>query len=80
MLKKRTFKALMAYLNPIGPIGANVDMYGDEIEYFPHIWQSEKTFKFTLVEILEKFIQNILKTNGDKLYNRTNKKDSYPTK
>ena len=76
MLKKRTFKALMAYLNPIGPIGANVDMYGDEIEYFPHIWQSEKTFKFTLVEILEKFIQNILKTNGDKLYNRTNKKDS----
>ena len=76
MLKKRTFKALMAYLNPIGPIGANVDMYGDEIEYFPDRWQSEKTFKFTLVEILEKFIQNILKTNGDKLYNRTNKKDS----
>ena len=76
MLKKRTFKALMAYLNPIGPIGANVDMWYDDIEYFPSRWQSEKTSNFTLVEILEKFIQNILKTNGDKLYNRTNKKDS----
>ena len=76
MLKKRTFKALMAYLNPIGPIGANVDMYGDEIEYFPDRWQSEKTFKFTLVEILERFIRDILKTNASKLYNRTDNKDS----
>jgi hypothetical protein len=76
ILKKRTFKALMAYLNPIGPIGANVDMWYDDIEYFPSRWQSEKTSNFTLVEILEKFIRDILKTNASKLYNRTDKKDS----
>lgn len=76
ILKKRTFKALMAYLNPIGPIGANVDMWYDDIEYFPSRWQSEKTSNFTLVEILEKFIRDILKTNASKLYNRTDNKDS----
>jgi hypothetical protein len=76
ILKKRTFKALMAYLNPIGPIGANVDMWYDDIEFFPSRWQSEKTSKFTLVEILEKFIRDIIRTNTDKLYNRTDKKDS----
>ena len=74
MLKKRTFRALMAYLNPVGPIGANVDMWaGDEIEYFPENWATEKTHKFTIIEIFEKFFHSILINYGKELYNRTDK-------
>ena len=28
-----TFKMLMMYLNPIGSVGTNVDMYWDDIEF-----------------------------------------------
>ena len=74
MLKKRTFRALMAYLNPVGPIGANVDMWaGDEIEYFPTKWATEKTHKFTIIEIFEKFFHSILITYAEDLYGRTDK-------
>lgn len=67
----------MAYLNPIGPIGANVDMWaGDEIEYFPTKWATEKTYKFTIIEIFEKFFQSILKKYGQELYENTDKQDS----
>ena len=72
MLKKRTFRALMAYLNPIGPIGANVDMWaGDEIEYFPSKWATEKNNTFTIIEIFERFFKSIIITYAQDLFNRT---------
>ena len=73
ILKKRTFRALMAYLNPIGPIGSNVDMWAEEIEYFPSKWVTEKTHQFTVIEIFERLFQTILKNYGEQLYNRTDK-------
>jgi len=72
----KTFRALMAYLNPIGPIGANVDMYGSEIEYFPNNWTSEDTYRFKIFELFDGFIREIVDDNGTRLYNRTDKTDS----
>ena len=72
----KTFRALMAYLNPIGPIGANVDMYGGEIEYFPSNWVSEDTNRFNIFELFQGFILEIVGDNGKRLYNRTDKTDS----
>lgn len=73
LLKKRTFRALMAYLNPIGPIGANIDMWVDDIEYFPENWATERTHKFAPIEIFRKFFHSILINYGKELYNRTDK-------
>ena len=73
MLKKRTFRALMAYLNPIGPIGANIDMWVNNIEYFPENWVTERTHRFTIIDIFKKFFHSILTNYGEELYNRTDK-------
>lgn len=70
------FRALMAYLNPVGPIGANIDMYGSVVEYFPSSWVSEDTNRFKLLELFEGFIREIVDDNGTRLYNRTDKKES----
>ena len=66
----------MAYLNPVGPIGAVVDMWGREIEYFPNNWTSNDTLRFKLFDLFEDFIRQIVEDNGTRLYNRTDKTDS----
>lgn len=63
----------MAYLNPIGPIGTNIDMWVDDIEYFPENWATERTHKFAPIEIFKKFFKSILINYGKELYNRTDK-------
>lgn len=65
----------MAYLNPIGSIGMNVDMFGDEIEYYPTFWTSHHTIRFSLIDIFDEFIHKIISYFGQKLYNNTDKKD-----
>jgi hypothetical protein len=65
----------MAYLNPIGSIGKNVDMFGDEIEYYPTFWTSHHTIRFSLIDIFDEFIHKIISYFGQKLYNNTDKKD-----
>jgi len=74
--KNKIFRALMAYLNPVGPIGANVDMWYQEVEYFPNSWTSNDTLRFKLFELFEGFIRQIVEDNGTRLYNRTDKNDS----
>jgi len=73
--KKQIFNALMAYLNPVGPIGANVDMFVNDIEYFPNIWASQNTHRFKMIELFNHFIRQIVEDNGTRLYNRTDKND-----
>jgi len=75
IFKKRIFKGLMAYLNPIGPIGANVDMWRDGIEYFPSSWASQNTMKFEILQLFENFIRDLISFYGEELYNRTNKQE-----
>jgi hypothetical protein len=75
IFKKRIFKGLMVYLNPIGPIGANVDMWRDGIEYFPSRWTSQNTMKFEILQLFENFIRDLISFNGEELYNRTNKQE-----
>jgi hypothetical protein len=55
--QNKIFRALMAYLNPVGPIGAVVDMWGQEVEYFPNSWTSNDTLRFKLFELFEGFIR-----------------------
>jgi uncharacterized protein YrzB (UPF0473 family) len=75
-LNNKTFRALMAYLNPVGPIGANIDMWGNEVEYYPSNWTSEDTMRFKMLDLFQDFIRNIISVYGDRLYNNTNKQDS----
>lgn len=70
------FKGIMAYLNPVGPIGGVVDMWGQEIEYFPNSWTSNNTLRFELLDLFEDFIRQIVEDNGKRLYDRTDKSDS----
>jgi len=70
------FRALMAYLNPVGPIGVNVDMYGQEIEFFPPTWATQDLTRFKLFELFQTFIIRLTDNNGKRLYNRTDKNDS----
>lgn len=70
------FKGIMAYLNPVGPIGGVVDMWGQEIEYFPDSWTSNNTLRFELLDLFEDFIRQIVEDNGKRLYDRTDKSDS----
>ena len=65
----------MAYLNPVGPIGAVVDMWGQEIEYFPGNWTSNDTLRFKLFDLFEGFIRQIVEDYGKRLYDRTDKND-----
>lgn len=76
MNNKKTFKALMAYLNPIGSIGTNVDMFTDEIEFFPAEWSSKKTFNFRPIDLFMDFIYKLLNKNGQALFDRTDKQDT----
>lgn len=66
----------MAYLNPVGPIGGVVDMWGREIEYFPKSWTSNDTLRFKLFVLFEGFIRQIVEDNGKRLYDRTDKNDN----
>lgn len=70
------FKGIMAYLNPVGPIGGVVDMWGQEIEYFPDSWTSNNTLRFELLDLFEDLIRQIVEDNGKRLYDRTDKSDS----
>ena len=74
--QNKIFRALMAYLNPVGPIGGVVDMWGQEIEYFPDSWTSNNTLRFELLDLFEDFIRQIVEDNGKRLYDRTDKNDS----
>lgn len=76
ILNKRTFKALMAYLNPIGSIGGNVDMWVNGVEYFPKVWTSNETFRFKLIEIFQKFLRTLILKFANELFERTDGKDS----
>lgn len=75
-MNKKMFKGIMAYLNPVGPIGGVVDMWGQEIEYFPNSWTSNNTLRFELLDLFEDFIRQIVEDNGKRLYDRTDKSDS----
>jgi len=75
-MNKKMFKGIMAYLNPVGPIGGVVDMWGQEIEYFPDSWTSNNTLRFELLDLFEDFIRQIVEDNGKRLYDRTDKSDS----
>lgn len=66
----------MAYLNPVGPIGVNVDMYGEEIEFFPTNWATQDVTRFKLFELFQTFIIRLTDNNGKRLYNRTDKNDN----
>lgn len=66
----------MAYLNPVGPIGVNVDMYGQEIEFFPTTWATQRVVRFKLFELFQTFIVRLTDNNGKRLYNRTDKNDN----
>jgi hypothetical protein len=76
MNNKNKFKALMAYLNPIGPIGTNIDMLSDDIEYFPNIWGSQDTHKFKIIDLFTDFIRKVVEENGQRLYYRTDRHES----
>ena len=74
--KKQTFNALMAYLNSLGPIGENVDMSFDKVEYFPQHWRTKNLKQIKLLPIFGTFIWWILEEYGNELYKRTNGEDS----
>lgn len=76
ILNKRTFKALMAYLNPIGSIGGNVDMWVNGVEFFPTVWTSDETFRFKLIDIFQKFLRTLILKFANELFERTDGKDS----
>ena len=65
---KNTFKALMAYLNPIGPIGVNIDMHSDPIEYVPSAFWSEKGFKVPILDYFEDFIIKLVEDHGSEMF------------
>jgi hypothetical protein len=71
----KIFRALMAYLNPIGPIGTNVDMWTDDVEYLPTVWVSQDTVRFKMLKLFENFIRTLILFYSKKLYNSTNKQD-----
>jgi hypothetical protein len=71
--KKQTFNALMAYLNSLGPIGENVDMSFDKVEYFPQHWRTKNLKQIKLLPIFGTFIWWILEEYGNELYDRTDK-------
>jgi len=68
---KNTFKALMAYLNPIGPIGVNIDMQADTIEYVPSAFWSEKGFKVPILDYFEDFIIKLIENHGREMIPET---------
>lgn len=65
---KNTFKALMAYLNPIGPIGFNVDMYSDTIEYVPSAFWSNKGFSVPILSFFKDFIIKLVEDHGSEMF------------
>jgi hypothetical protein len=67
---KNTFKALMAYLNPIGPIGVNIDMHSETIEYVPSAFWSEKGFKVPILDYFEDFIIKLVEDHGSKMFTK----------
>ena len=65
---KNTFKALMAYLNPIGPIGVGIDMHSETIEYVPSAFWSEKGFKVPILDYFEDFIIKLVEDHGSEMF------------
>jgi len=71
-----TFKMLMMYLNPIGVIGANIDMYLGEIEYFDDVFFSTTGEQIRPPRIFKHFLEKVLLSYGNLLYQNTNKQDN----
>lgn len=72
----KKFKALMAYLNPVGSVGINVDMFFDEIEYFGSNWVTEDGKNLKMLDIFQDFIYKLINDLARDLYSRTNEDDS----
>jgi hypothetical protein len=72
----KKFKALMAYLNPVGSVGINVDMFFDEIEYFGSNWVTEDGKNLKMLDIFQDFIYKLINDLARDLYSRTNEEDS----
>ena len=71
-----TFKMLMMYLNPIGTVGTNVDMYWDEIEYFDDVFFTTTGEQIRPPRIFKQFLGKVLLSYGSLLYQNTNKQDN----
>ena len=71
-----TFKMLMMYLNPIGTVGTNVDMYSDDIEYFDDVFFSTTGDQVKPPRMFKQFLEKILLSYGNLLYQNTNKQDN----
>jgi hypothetical protein len=71
-----TFKMLMMYLNPIGTVGTNVDMYWDEIEYFADVFFTTTGEQIRPPRIFKQFLGKVLLSYGSLLYQNTNKQDN----
>jgi hypothetical protein len=71
-----TFKMLMMYLNPIGSVGTNVDMYSDDIEYFDDVFFSTKGEEVRPPRMFKQFLEKVLLSYGNLLYQNTNKQDN----
>jgi len=71
-----TFKMLMMYLNPIGSVGTNVDMYWDEIEYFDDVFFSTTGDQINPPRMFKRFLEKVLLSYGNLLYQNTNKQDN----
>jgi hypothetical protein len=72
----KTFKMLMMYLNPIGTVGTNVDMYWDEIEYFDDVFFTTTGEQIRPPRIFKQFLGKVLLSYGSLLYQNTNKQDN----
>ena len=72
-----TFKMLMMYLNPIGSVGTNVDMYWDDIEYFDDVFFSTTGEQIKPPRMFKQFLEKVdsLKYNYKKEV--LNKKDAF---
>lgn len=74
---KQLFNGLMAFLNSIGPIGENVDMSYESVDYFPNYWYTKEQKQIKLLPIFGTFIYNLIEEYGNELYGRTNEEDSH---
>ena len=71
-----TFKMLMMYLNPIGSVGTNVDMYWDDIEYFDDVFFSTTGEQIKPPRMFKQFLEKVLLSYGNLLYQNTNGQDN----
>jgi hypothetical protein len=69
------FKMLMLYLNPIGPVGLNIDMFKDDIENFDRSLVNTSGKLITPPRMFTDFLKKLVFENGFDLYQNTNKQD-----